>query len=55
MYKKGQKVKLELSTQIMEVIGFEPDFIENILTQWEDEEGNIIKGKFMESELKAVK
>ncbi|MEO8236464.1 MAG: hypothetical protein ABI576_00050 [Flavobacterium sp.] len=51
MLKKGQKVQQEFGNQIMEVIGFEPDLIENIITQWEDEEGNIVKGKFMESQL----
>ncbi|WP_432221929.1 hypothetical protein ACRASX_15770 [Flavobacterium sp. TMP13] len=54
MFKKGQKVKLKLTHQIMEVIGFEPEFIENILTEWEDDEGTIIKGKFMDAELEPV-
>ncbi|MGN7811689.1 hypothetical protein ACTJIW_18100 [Flavobacterium sp. 22659] len=51
MFKKGQKVQQEFGNQIMEVIGFEPELIENIITQWEDEEGTIVTGKFMESQL----
>lgn len=51
MFTKGQKVLQEFGNQIMTVIGFEPDLIENIITQWEDEEGNIVTGKFMESQL----
>ena len=35
----------------MKVIGFDPELIENIITQWEDEQGTIITGKFMESVL----
>lgn len=49
--KIGQKVKQEFGTQEMEVIGFEPEFIENVITQWEDETGTIITAKFMESQL----
>jgi hypothetical protein len=51
MFKKGQNVQQEFGNQIMKVIGFEPDLIENVITQWEDEEGNIVTGKFMESQL----
>lgn len=51
MFKKGQKVQQEFGNQVMKVIGFEPDLIENVLTQWEDEEGTIVTGKFMESQL----
>ena len=51
MFKIGEKVQREFSPQVMEVVGFEPELIENVLTQWEDEEGNIITGKFMEAEL----
>jgi len=50
-FKKGQDVKQEFGGPIMKVIGFEPELIENIITQWEDEEGTIITGKFMESVL----
>lgn len=47
-YKVGQKVKLQLRDQVMEIIGFEPEFIENVITQWENEDGSIATGKFME-------
>ncbi|MHC0445323.1 hypothetical protein ACWA1F_07925 [Flavobacterium sp. 3-218] len=50
-FKKGQNVKQEFGGPIMTVIGFEPELIENIITQWEDEEGTIITGKFMDSVL----
>ena len=53
--KKGQDVKQEFGGPIMKVIGFEPELIENVITQWEDEMGNTIVGKFIESELKLVK
>ncbi|MBE8725990.1 hypothetical protein [Flavobacterium hungaricum] len=51
MYKKGQHVKQEFGTQVMKVVGFEPELIEEVITEWEDEAGTIIKGKFMESQL----
>lgn len=51
MFKKNQKVQQEFGNQVMKVIGFEPDLIENVITQWEDEEGTIVTGKFMESQL----
>ncbi|KVV15520.1 hypothetical protein AP058_00804 [Flavobacterium sp. TAB 87] len=54
-YKVGQKVKLQLRDQVMEIIGFEPEFIENVITQWENEDGAIATGKFMELELEPVK
>ncbi|WP_290848368.1 hypothetical protein [Flavobacterium sp.] len=54
MLKKGQKVKQEFGTQTMEVIGFEPDLIENVITQWEDDQGTIVTAKFMESQLEIV-
>lgn len=50
-FKKGQDVKQEFGGPIMKVIGFEPELIENIITQWEDDEGTIITGKFMDSVL----
>lgn len=51
MFTIGQKVRQEFGSQVMEVIDYEPEFIENVITQWEDEAGNIITGKFMESQL----
>ena len=54
MLKIGQKVKQEFGTQIMEVIGFEPELVENVITQWEDEAGTLITAKFMEGQLVAV-
>jgi hypothetical protein len=54
MFQKGQKVKQEFGGPVMVVVGFEPDFIENIITEWEDDDGNIITGKFMEAQLIAA-
>jgi hypothetical protein len=51
MFTKGQNVQQEFGGQIMKVIGFEPDLIENVITQWEDQEGTIVTAKFMESQL----
>jgi len=50
-FKEGQDVKQEFGGPIMKVIGFEPELIENVITQWEDDEGTIITGKFMDSVL----
>lgn len=50
----GHKVKQEFGTQVMEVIGFEPEYIENVITQWEDEAGNLVTAKFMESQLEII-
>lgn len=54
MFHIGQKVQRQFSNQIMEVVGFEPELIENVLTKWEDEDGNIVTAKFMESELETA-
>ena len=54
MFYTGQKVKQEFGGPVMVVIGFEPEFIENVLTRWEDENGNTLTGKFMEAQLVAV-
>lgn len=51
MFQIGQKVQQEFGTQIMEVIGFDTELIENVITQWEDDTGNVITAKFMESQL----
>ena len=51
IFKKNQEVRQEFGGPVMKVIGFEPELIENVITQWEDEEGTIITGKFMESVL----
>lgn len=51
VFKKGQDVKQEFGGPIMKVIDFEPDLIENVITQWEDDEGTIITGKFSDSVL----
>lgn len=51
IFKKGQDVKQEFGGPVMKVIGFEPDLIENVITQWEDEQGTVITGKFMDSVL----
>ncbi|MCV2485062.1 hypothetical protein OD917_09020 [Flavobacterium sp. SH_e] len=49
MLKKGQQVRQEFGGPVRKVIGFEPELIENVITQWEDEQGNIITAKFMDS------
>jgi len=54
MFKTGQNVRQEFGTQTMKVIGFEPELIENVITQWEDELGNVMTGKFVESQLEIV-
>lgn len=51
----GDIVEQEFNQQLMKVIGFQPELVENVITQWEDEMGNIIVGKFIASELKIVK
>ena len=50
-FKKGQNVRQEFGGPIMTIVGFEPELIENVITQWEDEEGTIITGKFSDSVL----
>lgn len=54
MLKIVQRVKQEFGNQVMEVIGFEPEFVENVITQWEDETGTVITAKFMEAQLEPV-
>lgn len=54
IFKEGQEVRQEFGGPVMKVMGFEPELIENVITQWEDEEGTIITGKFMESVLVPV-
>lgn len=51
LFKEGQEVKQEFGGPVMKVIGFEPALIENVITQWEDEQGTVITGKFMDSVL----
>ena len=51
MFSKGQNVRQEFGNQIMKVIDFQPELIENVITQWEDELGTIFTGKFTESDL----
>lgn len=50
-FQKQQRVQQEFGGPVMKVIGLEPELIENIITQWQDEQGNIITGKFMDSVL----
>jgi len=54
-FKIGDIVEQEFNLKIMKVIGFEPELVENVITEWEDEMGTIIVGKFIESELTLVK
>jgi hypothetical protein len=55
MFKIGQKVKRKLSLQVMEVIDLQPQFVENVITQWEDANGSIKTGKFIEHSLELVR
>ncbi|NRT10773.1 hypothetical protein [Flavobacterium sp. 14A] len=54
MFKIGQKVRQEFGVQTMEIIGFEEELIENVITQWKDELGTIVTGKFSSSQLHLV-
>lgn len=54
-FKIGDTVEQEFNLKIMKVIGFEPELVENVITEWEDEMGTITVGKFIESELTLVK
>ena len=47
----GDTVHQEFGSQAMTVIAFEPNLVENVITQWEDELGNVITGKFMDAQL----
>ncbi len=47
----GDIVHQEFGSQAMTVIAFEPELVENVITQWEDELGNVITGKFMDAQL----
>jgi|VirMetMinimDraft_7_1064189.scaffolds.fasta_scaffold15598_2 heat shock protein HspQ len=51
MFKIGQHVRQDFGGQIMVIIDFEPELIENVITQWEDEIGNVLTGKFSEQQL----
>lgn len=53
-FKEGQKVRQEFGTAEMTIIGFEPDLIENVITQWEDEYGNVLTGKFADEQLTLI-
>jgi len=54
MFKVGQNVRQEFGVQIMEIIDFESGLVENVITQWEDDLGNTLIGKFSKSELTNV-
>lgn len=49
--KIGQKVRQEFGGVVMEITGFAPELVENVIVQWEDQDGNILTGKFAESNL----
>lgn len=51
IFKKGQQ---EFGMQVMEIIAYEPDLIENAVTRREDRQGTAAAGKFMESQLWAA-
>ncbi|MCG9792814.1 hypothetical protein [Flavobacterium algicola] len=54
MFKLGQNVQQESGDQIMEVIDLEPGVIKNVITEWKDELGNTMIGKFSELQLTDV-
>lgn len=54
MLHKGTKVQQEFGGPVMTIIRFESELIENVITEWEDEVGNIITGKFMKNQLQVV-
>lgn len=54
MFTKGQIVKQEFGTQKMKIVDFDNDLVENVVTEWEDDQGNIITAKFMEDQLQLV-
>lgn len=54
MLKVGQYVRQDFGGPLMTVIGFEPEFIEDVITEWQDENGNVCTGKFMHSQLEVV-
>ena len=54
MFKKGQIVKQAFGAQEMRVVDFDDDLIENVVTEWEDGEGNVVTAKFMEDQLQLV-
>ena len=51
MLKINDTVEREFGGQQMKIIGFEPELVENVIAQWEDEDGNVFTGKFIEAEL----
>jgi uncharacterized protein YodC (DUF2158 family) len=53
-FKEGDFVRQEFGGPVMQVVGFEPELIENVITQWEDQEGAQITAKFAESVLVAA-
>lgn len=54
MFKIGQNVRQEFGVQIMKIVDFEDKLIENVITQWVDDLGNTMVGKFSASQLKIV-
>ena len=41
MFKIGQKVETKFSPQVMEVIDLKTQFVETVITQWEDADGRV--------------
>lgn len=54
MLKINDIVMRELGGQQMKIIALDPELVENVITEWEDEAGNIFTGKFIEAELHKV-
>ena len=44
-FKIGQSAQQEFGMQVIKIIAFEPELIENVITQWEDEERKKCNGK----------
>ena len=54
MIQIGQQVQQTFGGPIMTVLDLEPELIENVITQWTDELGNVLTGKFMGTQLQII-
>lgn len=54
-FKLHDKVQREPGGPVMEIVGFEPKLVENIIAQYRDDDQNLITAKFIGAELNIVK
>lgn len=54
MFKLGQIVQQEEGETVMQVIDLEKEDGKNVITQWQDELGNTLIGKFAEEDLTVI-